>query len=564
MATQLYPSVPVKELADDLASDGTTVKVTEILDWGGNALTTAHFPVDYIPATLINDAQTLAEFILIDATTIANGATTGLTIFKRGLNYYATGVQATDQTEVTANKLDWKAGETKLLLGTHTPYMFGTFVNRFNDETISGTYTFDVTAFPRMSASGTNPVNAYDLVTKEYADALTMSGTGVTNAAVVFNGLAGETVAAGELLYFDTTQTEWMKCDADTATTVEQVLLGIAQGAGTDGNAITGGVLIAGFDENQSGMTQGEPMYAGNTAGAIANSPGTTERMIGIARSATQLYFNPYFFHMIKEVDKDKLEAVTASASEINQLDGATISAAQLTEAGTFFGATDISGAEAETLTDGSVADSLHYHTGIPGLGADNWFTFTSTPSIQSVDTDGGWSTPWGGGIFKFTASGATWDSRQYLPSKIGSSTNPAQWNSTLDMIFQFGTIISGTTGDRFWGLGDGTAMSEAYNGVSRKIAFVADGGTLYAATADGTTATTTDISAGITLTNFNVFKIVVNPGVDVKFYVNGTLKATHTTNIPSDANTFLMGIGGETISEITYITPWTVSLQLA
>jgi len=33
-----------------------------------------------------------------------------------------------------------------------------------------------------------------------------------------------------------------------------------------------------------------------------------------------------------------------------------------LNEAQTFFGATDISGAEAETLTDGSVADSLHVH----------------------------------------------------------------------------------------------------------------------------------------------------------------------------------------------------------
>lgn len=36
---------------------------------------------------------------------------------------------------------------------------------------------------------------------------------------------------------------------------------------------------------------------------------------------------------------------------------------ANLDEADTFFGATDISAAEAETLTDGSNADSLHVHT---------------------------------------------------------------------------------------------------------------------------------------------------------------------------------------------------------
>jgi hypothetical protein len=38
---------------------------------------------------------------------------------------------------------------------------------------------------------------------------------------------------------------------------------------------------------------------------------------------------------------------------------------ANLTEAATFFGLTDITGAEAETLTDGSDADALHTHSSI-------------------------------------------------------------------------------------------------------------------------------------------------------------------------------------------------------
>lgn len=64
---------------------------------------------------------------------------------------------------------------------------------------------------------------------------------------------------------------------------------------------------------------------------------------------------------VLSSADATLVGAITSSAVEINQLDGATISAAQLTEAGTFFGATDISGAEAETLTDGSET-SLHSH----------------------------------------------------------------------------------------------------------------------------------------------------------------------------------------------------------
>lgn len=52
----------------------------------------------------------------------------------------------------------------------------------------------------------------------------------------------------------------------------------------------------------------------------------------------------------------------------------------------------------------------------------------------------------------------------------------------------------------------------------------------------------------GVDLVNvayqFTRLKVVVNPGVDVKFYVNGVLKVTHTENLPAeDAYYFLMGI---------------------
>lgn len=61
-----------------------------------------------------------------------------------------------------------------------------------------------------------------------------------------------------------------------------------------------------------------------------------------------------------------------ATYTEINQLSGTT----NIAEADTFFGATDISGVEAETLTDGSNADSLHVHTGSGSFHAE---TITKT-----------------------------------------------------------------------------------------------------------------------------------------------------------------------------------------
>lgn len=56
----------------------------------------------------------------------------------------------------------------------------------------------------------------------------------------------------------------------------------------------------------------------------------------------------------------------------------------------------------------------------------------------------------------------------------------------------------------------------------------------MYAQNANGTTATSTDVSSGITFTNWNTYEIVFNPGTDIKFYINGILKATHTTNLPT------------------------------
>jgi hypothetical protein len=360
--------MPAKELQVDLASSDTTIIIDSITDWNGDAITTSFVPGDYIPATLINDAKTQVEFILIDATTIANAATTGATIFKRGLELYGTGVTATDQTEVAAHKLDWNANETKVLLGTNPPYMYGTFANRFNAETIDAIWTFN--ELPTLDAYEA-PTDDKQFAPKKYVDDIFSGGTVSINRIVVA-GTAGETVAAGNLVYFDFTDNEWKLCDADTAGTVEQVLLGIAQGAGTNGNTISGGVLLKGLDSNQNGLTPADQLFASNTAGGVANSAGTTERSIGIALTASTIYFDPYFFHTIKEADKDLLEAITSTAVEINKLDGYTGTTADLNEMSGIVQATDITGAQLETLSDGSNADGEHVHGYCELLGTMN------------------------------------------------------------------------------------------------------------------------------------------------------------------------------------------------
>jgi hypothetical protein len=89
--------------------------------------------------------------------------------------------------------------------------------------------------------------------------------------------------------------------------------------------------------------------------------------------------------------DITKLAAVTSSAAELNILTGATADATELNqlagttniaEADTFFGATDLSGAEAETLSDGSDATALHSHPIFAGTGTTTAQSATGNEDI--------------------------------------------------------------------------------------------------------------------------------------------------------------------------------------
>lgn len=149
----------------------------------------------------------------------------------------------------------------------------------------------------QIDLDGANPVgydaeptlaDRKDLATVGYVlDTVTGGTVSFDTQTVTGNG--GEAIVAGDLVYFKTSDQEWYKTDADTASTVEGVLLGIALGTGSDGVAITGGVLVQGL-YTTTGLTAGSEYYASNTAGAYATSAGTTSRKVGIALSTTKLY----------------------------------------------------------------------------------------------------------------------------------------------------------------------------------------------------------------------------------------------------------------------------------
>lgn len=145
----------------------------------------------------------------------------------------------------------------------------------------------------------------------------TVTGGTVTFDSQTIAGTAGATISAGNLVYFDESDQEWKLCDADTAATVEGVMRGIALGSGTDGGAITGGVLLGG-SWTTTGLTAGAVYYASNTAGALATSAGTTKHIVGVALSTTRLWVIPQHRETIPTRTKDALAAFNSTPSSSN------------------------------------------------------------------------------------------------------------------------------------------------------------------------------------------------------------------------------------------------------
>jgi len=81
-----------------------------------------------------------------------------------------------------------------------------------------------------------------------------------------------------------------------------------------------------------------------------------------------------------------------------------------------------------------------------------------------------------------------------------------------------------------------------------------------YACTSDGTTLESTDLSAYITSGTWYDFEIIITAS-DVKFYIDGTLRATHSTNVPSSVWQLAIGAQcidtGDSHAYVEYVQVW-------
>lgn len=354
--------------------------------------------------------------------------------------------------DTSATLLEFAAGTIATISTNH--HYFNHVVRDEDAQTIAGVKTFS--ALPATTAG--NPVGNNDLARKAYVDAV--AGGLATVDKITLAGTAGETVAAGNIVYFKAADGRWWKADADAAATSENLILGVAQGSGTAGNAISGGVLIQGRDTNQSGMTPGAIYYLSDTAGAISATPGTKEVTLGNANSATDLYFQPRYNQQLTEDEQDALAGSSGTPSTSNKFvteadtrlfapgiitpyggftapsgwllcDGSAVSRATYA---TLWSLTNPSlGAATITIaTPGVVSNTAH------GLVLDDKVYFTTTgalPTGLSVNT-----------IYYVISAGLTADAFQLSATKGGSAINTSGSQSGVHTLYRSP-----------YGLGDGS-----------------------------------------------------------------------------------------------------------
>lgn len=121
---------------------------------------------------------------------------------------------------------------------------------------------------------------------------ITAASIAPASNAVIQNSAAGEAVAQGKAVYFDSSLQQWLLSDANHATAAKRRPTGIAlnttTAAGQKLAVQTGGDITIGAT-----LTGGSRYYASATAGGIAPEADLTTGMevslIGIAKSASLL-----------------------------------------------------------------------------------------------------------------------------------------------------------------------------------------------------------------------------------------------------------------------------------
>jgi hypothetical protein len=200
--------------------------------------------------------------------------------------------------------------------------------------------------------------------------------------------------------------------------------------------------------------------------------------------------------------------------------------------------------------------------------------------SILRPDANLGWTvtgtmTKYANGIVMQTIGNSRLDTTL---AGAPTNNNALGWNSGIDLRMAYvftpvgvslGTTPSGSS-DKwyFHGFGDNTAAStsgDITNTADRRIGFAHYNAKIYAVTCNGSAVTATEVDSTDDGAVKKHYLIDFTPTA-ARFYINGVLVATHTTNIPTTSTVFLnfaaYDSGGGGIGY--YLSPITLSETLS
>ncbi len=308
-------------LQSSMTSSQTTVPVSSITSFDGTTLT-----MDLLGESVfltIEPGSTREE--IVKCTTISSSQFATCT---RGLAF-----TGTSESAVAANQKAHRAGSIVVMSNVH--YVYEQVVDKDTTETITGQKTFtSSTDFSFLPTTTTTlPTAANQIAQKAYVDGIAISGSPTSTETIPGISQIGtqSEIANGTFSSSSPTHvaTNW-------TTSTPQVTGNYVPVSESDGK-LNQNWLDLTEDYTWSGVVTSTGKHTFNN---IVNTPSTTDWQLGgISASTTMILIN---------------------------------------ESASFHEATDITGAEAETLTDGSNADLLHIHN------------YTTLIDTASTTNDGG------------------------------------------------------------------------------------------------------------------------------------------------------------------------------
>lgn len=346
----LYVAVAPTRSSAPISSGATSMTVAAIKDRLGNTLTMADFgSKGYGVISPGKDKEESFVFTGISGSTVS------------GISWVT---MKSPYTETSGFNEAHAAGET-VILYTNSPAFYNSFLNKNNDETIAGTYTFPSAAIPIYDSHPTFTDDKH-IIDKKYADDLAFAGApdgsdvqkGIYEAATAAESAAGTLLGGTGARLVITPDVLAAQIQSDSWA------FGITAG--------TADALTVAMTPTVTALSHGMRFTLHNTTAINANA---TLNVDGLGAKAIYKYAGgtavaveandmkaAYHHIVIYDADADVFLLV-------NPVNGDLTSAVR-SEVETFFGATDITGTEAETLTGGasSNADSLHTHVLYPAF----------------------------------------------------------------------------------------------------------------------------------------------------------------------------------------------------